>query len=29
VQLDIDEDAENVDHLIIPEQRLRIAMGRQ
>jgi arylsulfatase A-like enzyme len=29
VQLDIDEAAENVDHLITPEERLRIAMARQ
>jgi arylsulfatase len=29
VQIDIDESAENVDHLITPEQRLRIAMARQ
>jgi hypothetical protein len=29
VQIDIDESAENVDHLITPEQRLRIAMVRQ
>jgi arylsulfatase A-like enzyme len=29
VQLDIDEAAEDVDHLIGPEERLRIAMARQ
>ncbi|HEU4354578.1 MAG TPA: arylsulfatase [Actinomycetota bacterium] len=29
VQLDIDEAAEDVDHLITPEERLRIAMTRQ
>jgi arylsulfatase A-like enzyme len=29
VQLDIDEAAENLDHLISPEERLRIAMARQ
>jgi arylsulfatase A-like enzyme len=29
VQLDIDEAAENVDHLISPEERLQIAMARQ
>jgi arylsulfatase A-like enzyme len=29
VQLDIDEAAEDVDHLISPEERLRIAMARQ
>ena len=29
VQLDIDEDAEDLDHLITPEERLRIAMARQ
>ena len=29
VQLDIDEAAEDVDHLITPEERLRIAMARQ
>ena len=29
VQLDIDEAAENVDHLITPEERLQIAMARQ
>ena len=29
VQLDIDQAAENVDHLITPEERLRIAMARQ
>ena len=29
VQLDIDDAAEDADHLITPEQRLRIAMARQ
>jgi arylsulfatase A-like enzyme len=29
VQLDIDESAENLDHVISPEQRLQIAMARQ
>jgi len=29
VQIDTDEAAEDVDHLITPEQRLRIAMARQ
>jgi arylsulfatase A-like enzyme len=29
VQLDVDEAAEDVDHLIAPEERLRIAMTRQ
>jgi arylsulfatase len=29
VQIDIDESAEDVDHLITPEERLRIAMARQ
>jgi hypothetical protein len=29
VQIDIDAAAENVDHLISPEERLRIAMARQ
>jgi arylsulfatase A-like enzyme len=29
LQLDIDEAAENVDHLISPEERLQIAMARQ
>jgi hypothetical protein len=29
VQIDIDEAAEDVDHLISPEERLRIAMARQ
>ena len=29
VELDIDEAAEDVDHLITPEERLRIAMARQ
>ena len=29
VQLDIDEAAEDTDHLISPEERLRIAMARQ
>jgi hypothetical protein len=29
VQIDVDEDAEDADHLISPEERLRIAMARQ
>ena len=29
VQLDIDAAAEDLDHLITPEERLRIAMARQ
>jgi arylsulfatase len=29
VQIDIDESAEDVDHLITPEERLRVAMARQ
>ena len=29
VQIDLDEDAEDLDHLITPEERLRIAMARQ
>jgi hypothetical protein len=29
VQIDVDEDAEDVDHLISPEERLRVAMARQ
>jgi arylsulfatase A-like enzyme len=29
VQLDIDEAAEDLDHLITPEERLRVAMARQ
>jgi hypothetical protein len=29
VQLDIDESAESVDHLISPEERLQVAMARQ
>jgi arylsulfatase len=29
VQLDIDESAEDIDHLISPEERLRIVMARQ
>jgi hypothetical protein len=29
VELDVDEEAEDFDHLITPEERLRIAMGRQ
>ena len=29
VQIDIDEATEDVDHLIGPEERLRIAMARQ
>ena len=29
VQIDVDEAAEDADHLISPEERLRIAMARQ
>jgi len=29
VQIDIAEAAEDVDHLITPEERLRVAMARQ
>jgi hypothetical protein len=29
VQLDIDAAAEDTDHLIAPEERLRVAMARQ
>jgi len=29
VQLDIDETAQDLDHLITPEERLRVAMARQ
>jgi arylsulfatase len=29
VQIDLGEDAEDVDHMISPEERLRIAMARQ
>ncbi len=29
VQIDLDEAAEDLDHLITPEERLRIAMARQ
>jgi hypothetical protein len=29
VQIDLGEDAEDVDHLITPEERLRVAMARQ
>jgi arylsulfatase len=29
VQIDIDENAEDLDHLISPEERFRIAMARQ
>jgi arylsulfatase len=29
VQIDLDEAAEDADHLISPEERLRIAMARQ
>jgi arylsulfatase A-like enzyme len=29
VQIDIDESAEDLDHLITPEERLRVAMARQ
>ena len=29
VQIDIDDAAEDADHLITPEERLRVAMARQ
>jgi hypothetical protein len=29
VQIDIDEAAEDLDHLITPEERLKIALARQ
>ena len=29
VQIDLGEDAEDADHLITPEERLKIAMARQ
>jgi hypothetical protein len=29
VQIDVDEAAEDLDHLITPEERLHIAMSRQ
>ena len=29
VQIDLGEDAEDADHLITPEDRLRVAMARQ
>jgi hypothetical protein len=29
VQIDLGEDAEDADHLISPEERLRVAMARQ
>jgi len=29
VQIDLGDDAEDADHLITPEERLRVAMGRQ
>ena len=29
VQIDLDEASEDLDHLITPEERLRIAMARQ
>jgi len=29
VEIDIDEAAEDFDHLITPEERLRVAMSRQ
>jgi hypothetical protein len=29
VQIDLDEAAEDIDHLISPEERLRVAMARQ
>jgi arylsulfatase len=29
VQLDLGDDAEDADHLITPEERLRVTMARQ
>ena len=29
VQIDLGDDADDADHLIAPEERLRVAMGRQ
>ena len=29
VQIDLGEDAEDADHLISPQERLRVAMARQ
>jgi hypothetical protein len=29
VQIDVDDAAEDPDHLIIPEERFRVAMARQ
>ena len=29
VQIDLGEDAEDADHLITPDERLRVAMARQ
>jgi len=29
VQIDVDDAAEDLDHLITPEERLQIAMARQ
>ena len=29
VEIDLGEDAVNIDHLITPEQRLRLALGTQ
>jgi len=29
VQIDIDENAEDLDHLITPEERYKVAMARQ
>ena len=29
IQIDLGEDAEDADHLIGPEERLRVAMARQ
>jgi arylsulfatase len=29
VEIDLDDAAEDLDHLITPEERLRIAMARQ
>jgi arylsulfatase len=29
VQIDLGEDAEDADHLITPEERLKVAMARQ
>jgi len=29
VQIDVDGSAEDIDHLVAPEERLKIAMARQ